>query len=277
MDERKTSEEHIRHSPHPDTMLKAEHLKKQFGNTIALADVSLSLDTGICAITGPNGAGKTTLLRVLTGAERADSGAVFLDGMPLSGDDIRILRHISYLSDKVPLYSDLTVEDHLQYRGRLKGLPPRRLRARMRHLTETLDLRQIFTKRTATLSAGQRKRVGIADAMLTDASVLAIDEPFAGVDDVHCGMILAALRSAARHSLVLLATHRFDILEKADGTCIVLATGKVAATFGLGAAVQQTDGADSAATAAPQPDLALRDRITLAVKGFYERGLEAKP
>lgn len=241
-------------------MLEAAKLRKTYGNTVALAGASFSLAPGICIVAGPNGAGKTTLLRAVTGAERADSGTVALDGMDVYSDNLRVFRHISYLSDRVPLYADLTVEDHLRYRGRLKGLVPRRLRARLRHVTDALDLRPVFTKRTGALSAGQRKLVGIADAMLTDSRLLAIDEPFAGMDDLHCETLAAALKSVSRHTLVLLATHRFDVLERLEGTCMVLAAGEIASIFTFG-------GPDAQATG-------LGARISASIRAFHARGRE---
>lgn len=215
-------------------MLEAEKLVRNFGDTTALAGISFSLNPGICVVAGPNGAGKTTLLRAVSAVDPADSGRVMLDGMDVYSGNPRIRRHISYLSDSVPLYRDLTVEDHLQYRGRLKGLPARRLRARIRHVTDLLDLRPVFTRRTSALSAGQRKRVGIADAMLTDSRVLAIDEPFDGLDADHRALLAKALRGVARHTLVMLATHVFDALDSAQGTCMVLSHGEIASMFAFG-------------------------------------------
>lgn len=262
-------------------MLEVRNLVKRYGAATALAGVSFSIDPGICAIVGPNGAGKTTLLRTVTGAERADSGTVTLDGMDVYANAPRIFRHIGYLSDQVPLYRDLTVEDHLLYRGRLKGLVPRRLRARVRHVTELLDLKPVFSKQTSSLSAGQRKRVGIADAMLTDVRVLAIDEPFEGLDADHCEMLAAAFASAARHTLVLLATHRFDVLEKAGGTCLVLASGALAASFAFGG--RAGDSASFAGPGAPSggggaaPSAPLAARIADALRAHYASGLEVQP
>ena len=212
-------------------MLEATKLRKNYGGTVALDSVSLSLNPGICIVAGPNGAGKTTLLRTVSGAEHPTSGSVTLDGMDVHGDSLRMRRQISYLSDAVPLYRDLSVEDHLLYRGRLKGLSAMRLRARIRHVSELLDLKPIYTRPTASLSGGQRKRVGIADAMLTEVRLLAIDEPFAGVDETHCEMLVAAFASVSRHTLVMLATHRLDSAALLGGTCVVLASGALAATF----------------------------------------------
>jgi len=240
-------------------MLEVEKLVRRYGGTTALAGVSFSLNPGLCAVVGPNGAGKTTLLRAVTGAELPDSGTVTLDGMDVHASAPRIFHHISYLSDRVPLYADLCVEDHLLYRGRLKGLSTLRLRARIRHLAETLDLKPVFAKRTATLSAGQRKRVGIADAMLTDVRVLAIDEPFDGLDAAHATLVASALAGVARHTLVLLATHRPDLLEGFGGTCLVLASGALAANLPIGG------------------DTPLPTRIAAALGDYYTHGTEATP
>ena len=216
-------------------MLDVAQLRKTYGATVALSSLTFSLDPGICIVAGPNGAGKTTLLRTVCGAERPTSGSVLLDGVDVHGGGLRIRRHISYLSDGVPLYNDLTVENHLIYRGRLKGLSSRRLRARIRHVTEILDLKPIYTWQTGCLSAGQRKRVGIADAMLTDVRLLAIDEPFDGLDLPHCEMLSRALLSLSRHTLVMLATHRLDVAGDLGGVCMVLASGALAARIDVSA------------------------------------------
>lgn len=241
-------------------MLEVANLRKTYGRTVALASASFSLGPGICIVAGPNGAGKTTLLRTVTGAERPSSGSVMLEGTDVFGDFMRAHRHISYLSDAVPLYNDLSVEDHLIYRGRLKGLSARRLRARIRHVTELLDLKPIYTRRTALLSAGQRKRVGIADAMLTDSRLLAIDEPFGGLDATHCEMLSGALASVARHTVVLLASHNLEAARKIGSTCIVLASGAVAAHIDLAAG----DSGES-----------LSQRVSKALTAYYTSAPEA--
>lgn len=212
-------------------MLEVSNLRKTYGGTVALDGVTFNLEPGIYLVAGPNGAGKTTLLRTLTGAEVPSAGSILLEGIDISSDRMRLRRHINYLSDSVPLYRDMTVEGHLIYRGRLKGLSSRRLRARIRHVTESLGLKAIYTKSTASLSAGQRKCVGIADAMLTDSRLLAIDEPFDALDSLHCEMLTKALTSAARHTVILLATNRLDAAEAIAGKCIVLTSGSLAGIF----------------------------------------------
>ncbi len=214
-------------------MLEVRQLTRSYGRHEAVSGLTFSLDSGICVVAGPNGAGKTTLLRTLVGADRAADGTVLLDGLDVFADPMRAHRHMSYLADAVPLYKDLTVEEHLTYRGRLKGLSGRRLRARLRHVIEALDLKTLATVRTAALSAGQRKRAGIADAMLCETRMLLIDEPFAGLDEEHVAPLVDVLSTVAKHAIVLLATHNLGAFSDQEGQCLVLHAGHLAGLLPL--------------------------------------------
>lgn len=209
-------------------MLEVRQLTRSFGRHEAVSGLTFSLDSGICVVAGPNGAGKTTLLRTIVGADKAADGSVMLDGLDVFTAPMRAHRHMSYLADTVPLYKDLTVEEHLTYRGRLKGLSGRRLRARLRHVIEALDLKSLATTRTAALSEGQCKRTGIADAMLCETRLLLIDEPFAGLDEEHVASLIDIFANIAKHTIVLLATHDLHAFDGQEGKCLVLHAGRFA-------------------------------------------------
>lgn len=208
-------------------MLEVKKLSKSFGATRALSDLSFSLERGVCVVSGPNGAGKTTLLRTICGIEFPTHGEIEIDGIDSLRDPFRARRVVSYLSDSAPLYNDLTVEGHLIYRGRLKGLSGKRLRARIRHVTEIFDLKPIFTKKNRLLSQGEKKRVALADAVLVDCRLLALDDPFAGLDDSHIAPILAAIRVIGRHCVVLLATHALSDVSPIADSCLLLSSGNL--------------------------------------------------
>lgn len=211
-------------------MLSARNLSVRYGHVAALSDVSFDLDTGLCFVCGQSGAGKTTLLRAVCGVAGPSIGTISLDGVDIAENPVGIRRHISYMPDVPPLYPDLTVEEHLSYRARLKGLSGRRLRARMRHVMEALDLKDLATRRTASLSAGQRRRAGIADALLCDTRLLLLDDPFAGLDAAHARSLLDTLAPVAKHAIVLLATHDLALASAAAGAkCLVLDSGHLAA------------------------------------------------
>ncbi len=247
-------------------MLEVRKLFKRYGSTVALSDISFALEPGVYVVTGPNGAGKTTLLRTLCGAVQPSSGEISLNGIDTLNDRAGARRHISYLADDVPLYSDLTVEGQLIYRGRLKGLSSRRLRARIRHVTDAFNLKPIYTKPTSVITAGQRKCVGIADAMLLDYFLLALDEPFHGLDAFHADLFIKALNSVSRHAIVLVATHRLDFAEAINGKCIVMANGVIASQFRI-SQPENTDRVSGDGTS-----LSLAERVREALRTFYAGG-----
>lgn len=214
-------------------MIEAANVKKCYGSSVALSGVTLSLEPGINVITGPNGAGKTTLARLLASAEAPSSGCILFNGENLFENRAKFRRHISYLPDKAPLYRDLSVEGHLVYRGKLKGLSRRRLRARIRHVTDLIDLKPIYTRRISSLSAGQAKCVAIADAFLTDVRLLVIDEPFKELDERHSKLLVEALGGLSRHCCVILASHRTDLLSSVADRCFILSNGALAASLAV--------------------------------------------
>ena len=206
-------------------MLEAHDLVTYYGHFMALGGISFEADTGICLVTGPNGAGKTTLLRSLAGLIVPARGQMALDGVNLLSDRVTARRSISYLPDSVPLYSDLTVSEHLTYRARLKGFAGRRLRARLRHVAEAFELRSFANFRTSVLSAGQRRLVGLADAFLSESRLLILDEPFADLDEAHARVLSSALAMTSHHAIVVVATHSLEPFRDLEGICLVLSSG----------------------------------------------------
>lgn len=217
-------------------MLEVCGLSRNFGRTAALDAVSFRLDSGVCTVIGPNGAGKTTLLRTLAGALHPTRGTASLDGVDIFNDPFAAHAKMSYLSDKVPLYTDLTVEEHLIYRGRLKALSGVRLRARVRKVINALDLGEIARERITRLSAGQRKRTGLADAFLTDCKLYLVDEPFAGLDEMHAAKFTEYVRDIAQRATVMMATHEIEIAEKCGGKFMVLREGRLLGDIAAGGA-----------------------------------------
>jgi ABC-2 type transport system ATP-binding protein len=210
-------------------MLEIRQLSKRFGTTAALDNVSLQVKPGgIGAVVGPNGAGKSTLLRIVAGVLAPSAGQVFVGGMDTRTQGNQVRRLIGFLPEQCPLYRDLRVEEHLIYRGRLKGLAGKRLRARLRSVIEGCGLDDIRRRLTGRLSLGQRQRVGLADVMLTEPRLMVLDEPFAGLDadqaDRFCDLLAGV---CARHGTVLLATHRLDLVGRLCSSCTTLTQGRV--------------------------------------------------
>lgn len=225
-------------------MLEVRHLVKRFGGATALHDIDLDVAKGeCCALVGPNGAGKSTLLRIVAGALAASGGRIRIAGIDAARDPFGARRLTGFVPENAPLYDDLRVTEYLHYRGRLKGLRGRRLRARERQLIERCGLGEVRHQLIERLSLGMRSRVSLADALLHEPALLLLDEPFAALDPMQLAEGLALLVGAARQSALLLATQRLDLVEPLRGRLVVLNRGRIVADGARAAAGGAAPGA----------------------------------
>ncbi len=209
-------------------MLEVQHLAKRFGTVRALDDVSFSLASGgIHGLVGSNGAGKSTLIKVVAGYLMPSAGRVFVGEFDLLAFPRACRRLTGYLPEGCPLYNEFRVGEHLRYRAQLKGLHGRRLRVRLRHVMAVCNLGELHRKVIRRLSLGERQRVGLADAILTEPRLLLLDEPFAGLDALQMKACCDMLNEMSRHSTILMATHRLDVVEQLCRSCTLLEAGRV--------------------------------------------------
>jgi ABC-2 type transport system ATP-binding protein len=213
-----------------EPVIATHDLAKTLGRTSALDGVSMSAGTGVTAVLGPNGAGKTTLLRILATTLTPTSGELALLGLNprLPDDCTKIRRELGYLPQETPLYRSFTVFAFLDYIALLKELtnPPARHAAIWRVLHD-VDLADVAARRIRTLSAGMRRRVGLAQALLGDPHLLVLDEPADAFDPeqrLRCRDLLATL---AQDRAIVLSTHQVDDAAALADTTIVLDPGKV--------------------------------------------------
>lgn len=186
--------------PRPYFALRAAAVTKLFGDTIALWDVGIDCGSGgLLAIHGANGSGKSTLLRIVAGLAAPTRGRVaWTSDAPGRRPRIGLLGHASHLFD------ELTAIENVALAARLAG----RDEALAIDLLGQLGVDRYGARRTGNLSAGTRRRVGLARVLATDPDVLLVDEPFAGLDELAgdiVGRVLGAAREEAR--VVVIATH----------------------------------------------------------------------
>lgn len=187
-------------SPRSRFTLRATDITKLFGETVALWRVSLEAAAdGLVALNGTNGSGKTTLLRILAGLLSPTAGSVsWTTSSPGASPRTALLGHATHLFD------DLTALENVALAAQLA----RRDRSRALSLLEELSVDRHAARRAGDLSAGTRRRVGLARALATDPDVLLVDEPFAGLDIESADLVarrLAETREQGR--LVVIATH----------------------------------------------------------------------
>ncbi|MEZ6193492.1 MAG: ABC transporter ATP-binding protein [Phycisphaerales bacterium] len=159
------------------------NLRKTFGKTEAVSDLSFSFETGqIFAFVGPNGAGKTTTMRILATLDTPDEGDCFFDGLNIIHYPEQARRMIGYMPDNLPTHRDLSVQDYLDFFARAYGLRGRRRRMMIEQIQSFTNLTGIKGKMLKALSKGMKQRVSLARALIHDPPLLIMDEPAAGLD-----------------------------------------------------------------------------------------------
>ena len=204
---------------------------KSYGGTPALAGVDLTLGTGVTGLLGPNGAGKTTLLRIVATSIAADHGDVRLLGRDPHASHAELTavrRELGYLPQELGYPSDMTAFGFVEYVAVLKEWNDRRARQReVRRALDLVGMADLAGKRVNRLSGGQRRRVGLAQALLGEPRLLVLDEPTTGLDPTQRASLRRTLSVVAHQSTVLLSTHQTEDVAALCERVVVLAAGEV--------------------------------------------------
>jgi ABC-2 type transport system ATP-binding protein len=211
------------------TTVTFDNIGRRFGSTWALTDITAQLSPGIIGLLGPNGAGKTTLLRLLATALPPTTGQLSILGLDPSLPEQRteIRRHLGYLPQEVGFPRGFTAFAFVDYVAVLKEWTRSAGRhAEVRRVLDLVNLDDIAAKRIRTLSGGQRRRLGLAQALLGSPSIVVLDEPTTGVDPEQRVALRAVLAEIARTATVILSTHQTDDVAALCERVIVLDDGR---------------------------------------------------
>jgi ABC-2 type transport system ATP-binding protein len=167
------------------TLIEATHLRKAFGEILAVDDLSLHIEAGeIYGLVGSDGAGKTTTIRLLVGALKADGGEASICGYPVFRQTERARSQLGYLSQRFSLYEDLTVLENIRFFAEMRGLARQEWLPRCLEILEFVGLAGFKDRRAGQLSGGMKQKLGLASALVTRPRALLLDEPTTGVDPV---------------------------------------------------------------------------------------------
>jgi heme ABC exporter ATP-binding subunit CcmA len=205
-------------------LISIRGLEVTFGRTRAISVLDLELQSGISGLFGPNAAGKSTLLRVIAALQEFARGEVLIDENPVSLRDEAFRRLVGYLGHDSGLYTRLTVRENLDLFARLHGVPV----ARVDTVIGELDLDTVADQSVGALSAGFRRRTGVARAVVHDPQILLLDEPYANLDDEAADRVSAAIRnwwSAGKYAVV--ASHGAKRVKEYADASIILQHGRV--------------------------------------------------
>ncbi|MCP2266353.1 ATP-binding cassette domain-containing protein [Promicromonospora thailandica] len=206
--------------------IEIHDLRKSFGDVQALAGLDLSVGPGeVRGFLGPNGAGKSTTIRVLLGLLRADSGTARLFGGDAWRDAVALHRRLAYVPGDVSLWPTLTGGECIDYLARISGRGDRaRLRARKAELLESFELDP--RKKARTYSKGNRQKVALVAAFLTEPELYVLDEPTSGLDPLMEAVFTRYVREARDEGrAVLLSSHILSEVEKLCDTVTIIRNG----------------------------------------------------
>ena len=210
--------------------IEVKDLTKRYQATMALNQISFDVRAGeIMGFLGPNGAGKTTTLRILTGLLTPTAGSVRIQGLDIERDSLEIRRHIGYLPENVSLYPELRVHEYLTYRARIKGVLRGQRRARLDDVMTQCALRDVSRKLIGRLSKGYRQRVGLADCLLNQPSILILDEPTVGLDPHQIRQTRELIQRLGQTTTILLSTHILPEVEMICQRVTIIDKGKIVA------------------------------------------------
>lgn len=215
--------------------INVDHVKKYFGRTRAVDDISFSFSSGeIVGFVGPNGAGKTTTMKILATLDEPTSGDATIDGVSIVETPENARQLIGYVPDALPAHRDISVHDYLDFFARAYGLD----RAQRHQVVESIEgftnLTGIREKTLYALSKGMKQRVSLARALVHDPPVLVMDEPAAGLDPrarVELRELLRILSGDGK--AILISSHILTELSEICDGAVIIEQGKIVASGNL--------------------------------------------
>ncbi|OUW73549.1 MAG: ABC transporter [Pelagibacteraceae bacterium TMED216] len=209
--------------------IQVKNLSKTFNDTLAVNNLNLDIQRNkTLGLLGPNGCGKTTTIGMLLGLIKPSKGEIIIDNKNLekySRDEI--LARINFASPYIELPKKLTVQQNLEVYGRLYGIT--NLNKRIEEISNDLDIKNFFKKKTGELSSGQKNRVSLAKSLINKPEILLLDEPTASLDPDIGDFIRSYIQEyqTKNHVTILLASHNMSEVERLCDSVIMMKKGKI--------------------------------------------------
>ena len=211
-------------------MLEIRQLVKRFGPLLAVDDVSFTVPRGeVLGFLGPNGAGKSTTMKMITGFLAPTAGTAIICGYDIGTQPIAAKRHIGYLPEGAPAYPDMTPADFLDFIAHIRGYSGDEAKRRIGRVVEMIRIGEVLHQPIETLSKGFKRRVGVAQALLHDPSVLILDEPTDGLDPNQKYEMRKIITAMRPEKAIIISTHLLEEVEAVCSRAIIIAHGRVLA------------------------------------------------
>ena len=210
--------------------IKVNHVTKRYDKQLALNDVNLDIEKGqIVGLLGPNGAGKSTLMKIITCFIPQTEGTVSVEGFDTIDNPMEVRQNVGYLPEHNPLYLDMYVREYLEFVAGIHHITGKEAKKRIDEMIEKTGLTVEMRKKIGALSKGYRQRVGLAQAMMHNPSVLILDEPTSGLDPNQLVEIRGLITELGKEKTVLLSTHIMQEVEAMCPRIVIINKGVVVA------------------------------------------------
>lgn len=209
--------------------IQVKNIDKFYGKQAALSNVNLTINKGeVVGLLGPNGAGKTTLMKILTSVIPPTSGTAFIHGTDVQTNSLEIRKQIGYLPENNPLYLEMYVKEYLTFILNMyaKG---NKSKDAVDKVIELTGLKPEYKKKIGALSKGYRQRVGLAQALVHNPSILILDEPTSGLDPNQLIGIRQIITDLGKEKTVILSTHIMQEVEAVCDRVIIIDKGRIVA------------------------------------------------
>ena len=205
-----------------------ENLTKNYIKKEAVKNISFEIcENEILGLLGPNGCGKTTTIAMMLGLLKPTYGNVFINGKNIENNRISLLHKMNFISPYIELPKKLTVKENLIVYGKLYGV--KKIKERIKYLTEKLRLEDFLDRKTGELSSGQKNRVSLAKALINDPNILFLDEPTASLDPETGDFVRSFIEQITKEKSmsILLASHNMDEVKRLCGNVLMMKDGLI--------------------------------------------------
>ena len=206
------------------TQVQLNSVRKQFGNFVAIESLDLDISSGeLVALLGPSGCGKTTTLRMISGLERPSSGSILFDGQDVSETAVQD-RNVGMVFQRFALFPHMTVERNIAFGPSVRGAPKEEIARKLDEILEVVQLTPFRTRFPAQLSGGQMQRVAVARTLITEPSILMMDEPLANLDTklrVEMRRFIRDLQQQLGITTIFVTHDQIEAMELADRVAVI--------------------------------------------------------
>jgi ABC-2 type transport system ATP-binding protein len=210
-------------------VIDVDQLTRRFGARTAVDSLTFKVPRGqIVGFLGPNGAGKSTTLKMLAGFLPPTSGTARIGGCDIVEASLEARRLIGYMPESFPVYPEMRVDEYLRFRAELKGVSDRK--KAVARAMELADITDVSRRLVGELSKGYKQRVGLADAVVSSAPLLILDEPTEGLDPNQILRFREVIRALGKDHTIFLSTHILSEVEAVCSHVVIIHNGRIAAT-----------------------------------------------